>query len=154
MDPLPPFLAFEHVGSTAVAGAGGKPVIDLLALYEDGSLEETKRFLLGIGFGTQGSEFSRAWPKDRPMYLGSYQWDNESFLIYVHVVHKASDEVRRFRLFKERLMTDARLLDEYCECKKRIILNGVSDTDEYAVQKRPFLHKALGREHALKDPNA
>lgn len=154
MDPLPSFLGFEHVGSTAIPGAGGKRVIDLLALYEDGCLEKATAFLLGIGFGRQGPEFVRAWPDKRPMFLGLYHWSKEPFLVYVHVVQKTSDEARRFQLFKERLKGDPGLLNEYCRCKKKIVSDGVTDTDEYAALKRPFFHKVLGNEYTPKNTGA
>src|ERR1700691_5592140 len=87
MNPLPLFLAIEHVGSTAIPGCGGKGVIDLVAIYRDGFLEEAKGCLLAFGFCRQGTEFSRPWPEDRPMLLGFYRWKDEPFLIYVHVLH-------------------------------------------------------------------
>ena len=150
LSPLPPYLAIEHVGSTSIPGSGGKRVIDLLALYEGGFLSDAKAFLLAAGFGKQGPEFSRAWPTERPMFLGTYRWLDEPFLIYIHVIHRASDEVRRYRMFKERLMQNPDLLREYCACKRKILTEGVTDTDDYAVRKRPFIHKALGQEYALR----
>jgi GrpB-like predicted nucleotidyltransferase (UPF0157 family) len=143
LESLPPFLAIEHVGSTAIAGCGGKGVIDLLALYPGGSLSEAKAFLLAVGFRRQGPEFSRPWPEDRPMYLGSYHWLDEPFLIYVHVVDRESNEVCRFRMFKERLLQDPSLLREYCACKRQILAEGITDTDDYAVRKWPFIRKVL-----------
>jgi len=83
------------------------------------------------------------------MLLGWYRWLDDPFLIYIHVVHRASDEVRRFRMFKERLMQNPDLLREYCACKRQIVMQGVVDTDDYAVRKRPFIHKVLGQEQAL-----
>jgi GrpB-like predicted nucleotidyltransferase (UPF0157 family) len=150
LNPMPSFLMIEHVGSTAVPGCGGKRIIDLLALYEDSFLDEAKAFLLAIGFSRQGPEFSRAWPEERPMYLGSYRWRDEPFLVYIHVIHHTSDEVRRFRMFKDQLMHSPDLLAEYCACKRQIVMDGVTDTDDYAVRKRPFFHKALGSEYVLK----
>ena len=115
----PEGVTIEHVGSTAVVDCGGKGIIDLLALYPDGALDDTKAWLLTLGLGRQGPEFSRTWPESRPMYLGSYR----------HVA-------------------------EYCRVKRGIVSAGVTDTDEYAVQKRPFIHKALGHRHALRDDGA
>jgi GrpB-like predicted nucleotidyltransferase (UPF0157 family) len=151
LGPLPPYLKIEHVGSTSIPGSGGKRVIDLLALYEGGFLNDAKAFLLAAGFGKQGPEFSRAWPEERPMFLGSYRWLDEPFLIYIHVIDGASDEVRRYRVFKERLMQNPDRLWEYCACKRQIVTEGVRDTDDYAVRKRPFIHKALGQEYGLRE---
>jgi GrpB-like predicted nucleotidyltransferase (UPF0157 family) len=142
-------VTFEHVGSTAVAGCGGKGVIDLLALYLDGALDEAKSWLLSLGLVGQGTEFSRAWPESRPMYLGWYQYGGKQWLVYVHVVNSASDEVRRFRDFRDLLAGSAELIAEYCELKRSIVTSGVSDTDEYAARKRSFFRSALGARHGL-----
>jgi GrpB-like predicted nucleotidyltransferase (UPF0157 family) len=149
LHPLPPFLTFEHVGSTAIPGCGGKGVLDLIALYDDGFLEVSKRFLIDVGFVRQGPEFAKPWPDERPMFLGYYWQSKERFLFYVHVLHHASDEVRRFRTFKSRLMENPAIVAEYCELKRMIVNSGVTDTDIYAAQKRFFMHKVLGADHAL-----
>jgi GrpB-like predicted nucleotidyltransferase (UPF0157 family) len=146
---LPAGIAIEHVGSTAVPGCGGKGVVDLLALYPEGALGETKAWLLALGLSRQGPEFSRQWPESRPMYLGSYRHLGQPFLVYVHVVRSTSDEVRRFREFRDLLSVRPDLVAEYCRVKREILSNGVTDTDEYAVRKRPFMHKALGASHTL-----
>jgi GrpB-like predicted nucleotidyltransferase (UPF0157 family) len=147
----PPGVTVEHVGSTAVPGCGGKGIIDLLAIYPEGALEQTKAWLPRLGFARQGPEFSRRWPDTRPMYLGRYRCLDESFLIYAHVVASTSDEVRRFREFRELLRSSPELVLDYCRLKRDILATGVIDTDEYAVRKRQFFHHALGPTHALRD---
>ena len=152
--PLPEYMTIEHVGSSAVSGCGGKGVIDLLALYQEGFLTASKEFLLSAGFCPQGREFLRPWPSDRPMLLGAFLLNESIFTIYVHVVNRDSDEVRRFRLFRDRLSSDAGLVAAYCEVKRRIISDGVTDTDEYAVRKRQIIQQILGVDHKLKtQPN-
>jgi GrpB-like predicted nucleotidyltransferase (UPF0157 family) len=151
---LPPGIAIEHVGSTAVPGCGGKGIIDLLALYPSSALEETKAWLLSLGISRQGPEFSRAWPESRPMYLGRYLFMGQPFMIYVHVLRHTSDEVRRFREFRDLLSSRPDLVAEYSRLKSQILSAGVTDTDEYAVRKRPFMHEALGARHALKGEDA
>ena len=149
--PLPEYMAFEHVGSAAVVGCGGKGVIDLLALYQEGFLAASKDFLFSAGFCPQGQEFGRPWPSDRPMLLGVFRWSERTYMIYVHVVSELSDEVRRFRTFRDRLSADPSLVAGYCELKRRIIEDGVIDTDEYAVRKRQIIHQILGADHQLKE---
>ena len=148
--PLPEYVTFEHVGSTAVPGCGGKGVIDLLALYRQGFLAASKDFLLSAGFCPQGQEFGRPWPSDRPMLLGAFRWSERTYTMYVHIVSESSDEVRRFRLFRDRLSADPALVAVYCEVKRSIIEDGVIDTDEYAVRKRQIVHRILGTDHQLK----
>lgn len=146
---LPHSVTFEHVGSTAIAQCGGKGIIDLLALYPDGALDEVKSWLLRLGLGRQGPEFSRAWPESRPMYLGRYRYCGQPMLIYVHVVCSSSDEVRRFREFRDLLRSHPALVAEYCSLKRQILAEGISDTDEYAVRKRDFFRATLGASHTL-----
>jgi GrpB-like predicted nucleotidyltransferase (UPF0157 family) len=146
----PPGVTITHIGSTAVAGCGGKGVVDLLAAYPEGASEDTKSWLRGMGFGPQGAEFSRPWPESRPMYLGGYRCLDELFLVYVHVVALTSDEVRRFLEFRELLCGSRALVVEYCRLKREILSTGVTDTDEYATQKRAFFRSALGVGHALR----
>jgi GrpB-like predicted nucleotidyltransferase (UPF0157 family) len=144
-------VTIEHVGSTAISGCGGKGVVDLLALYEDGGLTDAKDWLLSLGLSRQGAEFSRPWSESRPMYLGWYQYDREDWLIYVHVVHVSSDEVRRFRSFRKVFTDNPELVAQYCMLKRKIVASGIRNTDEYAVQKRAFVRAALGAEHKLRD---
>jgi GrpB-like predicted nucleotidyltransferase (UPF0157 family) len=148
--PLPAGVVIEHVGSTAIPGCGGKGVIDLLALHPEGALEATKTWLLSLGLGPQGPEFSRPWPESRPMYLGWYRCMGQPFLVYVHVVRRSSDEVRRFRDFRDLLVGRPDLVADYCQLKQEIVSAGVTDTDEYAVRKRTFMRDALGAKHPLR----
>ncbi len=133
----------EHVGSTAVPGSTGKGIIDLMALYPEGRLEETKEILLSIGFCKQGCDFAFQWPEDRPMYLGNYDFEGKIFTIYIHVLRKDSDEVERFRIFRERLKENRDLLKEYCTVKKSLVSEGVKDSDEYTKRKKPIIKKIL-----------
>ena len=142
-------LCVEHVGSTAVVGCGGKGIIDLLAIYSEGEFDSTRDYLLSLGLVMQGPEFANAWPKSRPMLLGWYVHSNKNYLVYVHVVAQSNPEIQRFRLFRERLSSSPALLNNYIAEKKRIIGEGVQDTDAYARLKRPIIHEVLGAEHKL-----
>jgi GrpB-like predicted nucleotidyltransferase (UPF0157 family) len=147
----PAGVTLEHVGSTSIPGCGGKGVIDLIALYPAGALETAKTWLFSLGLITQGPEFARAWGDTRPMYLGSYVHDHEPFLVYVHVVCALSDEVRRFRDFRQTLSSSPALVEAYVTLKHEILADGVTDTDEYSVRKRPFMRQVLGDLHHLND---
>ncbi|GBE05785.1 MAG TPA: GrpB family protein [Nitrospirae bacterium] len=133
----------EHVGSTSIPGSSGKGIIDLLALYPEGKLEQTKEILLSIGFCEQGEDFPFKWPEDRPMYLGIYNFGGDSFTIYIHVIRNDSKEVKRFLAFRESLRKNTDLLREYCEVKESLITEGVKDPDEYTKRKNPIIKKIL-----------
>ena len=63
------------------------------------------------------------------MLLGAFRWSERTYTIYVHIVIESSDEVRRFRVFRDRLSADPSLVAAYCEVKRQIIEDGVIDTD-------------------------
>ncbi len=142
-----PKVTIEHIGSTAVPECPGKGVVDLMALYPDQSLEKVKELLLAFGFQRQGKEFKNRFPDSRPVFMGTFEYDNTSFLVYVHVIRDDSDEAVRFRIFRDRLRSDSELLSEYISVKKEIISRGVVDTDEYVKLKRPVIQKILDKEY-------
>jgi GrpB-like predicted nucleotidyltransferase (UPF0157 family) len=144
-----PTLQIEHVGSTAVPGCAGKGVIDLIAIYEGERLQAAVDGLLSVGLQRQGPEFARRWPESRPMLLGHLEHRSTPFLVYVHVVRSENPEIRRFRIFRERLRADPDLVARYAAEKKAIVEVGIADTDEYAVRKRPIIHEILGDDHTL-----
>ena len=133
----------EHIGSTAVPGSCGKGIIDLMALYPEGKLEETKEILLSIGFCKQGDDFPYQWPEERPMYLGIYNFKGEEFTIYIHILKKDNDEVQNFRKFRECLRKDPGLLQEYCNVKESLVSEGTNDSDEYTKRKGVIISKIL-----------
>jgi GrpB-like predicted nucleotidyltransferase (UPF0157 family) len=140
----------SHIGSTSIVGCGGKGVIDLLCEYESGSLDVSVNFLLMIGFNHQGKEFTRPWPKHRPMLLGTYNYNGIDYLLYIHVVEKNKDEVRRFKDFQRILREDPEKVKKYNECKMEIIRQGIRDTDEYAKQKSALMRDLMGDLHVVK----
>ena len=79
--------------------------------------------------------------------MGTFEYDNTPFLVYVHVIRDDSYEAVRFRIFRDRLRSDPELLSEYISVKKKIISRGVVDTDEYVELKRPVIQKILGKDY-------
>lgn len=142
-----PEVTIEHVGSTAIPGCPGKGVVDLMALYPEGGLDDVKRLLLAMGFQRQGKEFRNRFPDSRPVYMGTFEYDRTSFLVYVHVILFDSYEAVRFRIFRDRLCNNSELLSEYIAVKKSIISQGVVDTDVYAEMKQSIIKRILGDDY-------
>lgn len=137
-------VMIEHIGSTAIPNCPGKGVVDLMALYQDQHIDTFKSLLIEMGFQRQGKEFKNRFPDDRPVYMGTFDYNKTSFLVYVHVIHHDSYEAVRFRIFRDRLCSNSGLLSEYISVKKRIISEGVVNTDIYAEMKRDIIQKILG----------
>ena len=146
-----PEVIVEHIGSTAIAGCPGKGIIDLMALYPEGRLDDVKELFLAMGFQRQGKEFKNRFPDSRPVMMGTFKYDNTSFLVYVHVIHEDSYEAVRFRIFRDRLCNDSELLSDYITEKKRIISEGVIDTDDYTEMKQSIIRRILGSDYDEED---
>ncbi len=142
-----PEVTIEHIGSTAIPGCPGKGVVDLMALYPTEQLDVIVALLSSMGFQRQGKEFRNRFPDERPVMMGTFEYDDTSFLVYVHVIHEDSYEAVRFRIFCDRLCNDAELLSDYITEKKRIISEGVIDTDDYAEMKQSIMRRILGDDY-------
>jgi len=148
-----PKVTIEHIGSTAITGCPGKGIIDLMALYPKGHLNVVKQLFLAMGFQRQGKEFKNRFPDTRPVVMGTFEYEKTSFLVYVHVINEDSYEAVRFRIFRDRLDSDTELLSAYIAEKKRILSEGVTDTDDYAEMKQSIIKRILGYDYDEKYPS-
>jgi GrpB-like predicted nucleotidyltransferase (UPF0157 family) len=136
-----PLVEVEHIGSTSVPECEGKGYIDLLVLYPDGALEDAKAALAELGFQPQSSR--DPFPEERPMRVGSFNYEGREYAIHAHVVSKNSAEADSLLWFRERLRSDARLRAEYVAEKRRILAQGVTDQLDYCGSKGTFVERTL-----------
>jgi GrpB-like predicted nucleotidyltransferase (UPF0157 family) len=138
-----PQVRVEHVGSTSVPGCAGKGIVDLMiAVRDDEEMELVKALLDRLGFQKQvGRE---PFPETRPMRVGSWGHDGETFLLHVHVIPASSPEVEETRFFRTCLRADRELLKAYVAKKRDILASGVTDSLEYRRIKGDFIKQVLG----------
>lgn len=130
----------EHVGSTAVPGLGGKPVIDIMigvAQFEDGEqcvgpLEELGYEHLGE-FGIPGRLYFR---KGIPR---THQ---------VHLVEQGGDFWEDVLLFRDFLRAHPETAEEYYSLKKGLAARFWTDREVYADAKTPFIRSVVERARA------
>ena len=127
----------EHIGSTAVPGCAGKGVVDLMVLYPPGKLPEVRDALDALGFQRQTGR--DPFPEERPMRIGSIDYDGSRFRLHVHVIALDSPEVAELQTFRDRLRREPGLLEQYVELKRKIIAEGVTDSLDYSIRKGEFI---------------
>jgi GrpB-like predicted nucleotidyltransferase (UPF0157 family) len=139
-----PQLYVEHVGSTAIPGCAGKGIIDMMAVYPDGMLQQARAAVDSLGF--QPQTFGEPFPDDRPMRVGTMRLHGRRYRIHVHVIAASSNEVYALRTFRDRLRRNAALVRDYVARKRNLISHGVTGSPDYARAKAGFISSVLDQE--------
>lgn len=136
-----PEVIVEHVGSTAVPGCAGKGIVDLVAIYPEGQLAQTRAAVDALGF--QRQTFGHPFPEERPMRVGTLRLGGRDYRVHVHVVAAGSPEVGALLRFRDRLRKDAALTAAYVDRKRALIAAGVVSPREYSEAKGDFITTVL-----------
>jgi GrpB-like predicted nucleotidyltransferase (UPF0157 family) len=138
-----PGAVAEHVGSSAVPGLAGKGTVDLLLPTPAEDIPAVTDDLLALGFQRQA--VATAFPPTRPMLQGVVRHGNSSFRVHVHVVPAASPEVAALRGFRDALLADPALREEYAQLKRAIVDGGTVDSVAFSKAKHAWIVAALER---------
>jgi GrpB-like predicted nucleotidyltransferase (UPF0157 family) len=138
-----PGAVAEHVGSSAVPGLAGKGIIDLLLPTPAEEIPAVADDLLELGFQRQA--VATAFPPTRPMLQGIIRHGPTSFRVHVHVVPASSPEVAALRGFRDALLADPALRDEYAQLKRTIVASGTVDSVAFSKAKHGWIVAALER---------
>ena len=139
-----PDLRLEHIGSTAIPGLPGKGIVDLGTEAAPADIPAITEALYELGFGPQPGP--DPWPPTRPMLVGSYRYDDEEFLVHVHVHPRGGDLPQDLR-FRDALLADPSLAAAYARVKEQITTDagGVSDRDAYQDAKGVWILETYDR---------
>jgi GrpB-like predicted nucleotidyltransferase (UPF0157 family) len=138
-----PGAAAEHVGSSAVPGLAGKGTVDLLLPTPAEDIPAVTGDLLALGFQRQA--VATAFPPTRPMLQGIIRHGDTSFRVHVHVVPASSPEVAALRGFRDALLADPELREEYEQLKRTIVDGGTVDSVAFSKAKHAWIVAALER---------
>jgi GrpB-like predicted nucleotidyltransferase (UPF0157 family) len=133
----------EHVGSSAVPGLAGKGTIDLLLPTPPEEVPAVTRDLLELGF--QAQAIPTAFPPTRPMLQGVIRHGGTSFRVHVHVVPESSPELESIRGFRDALLADPALREEYAALKREIVAGGTVDSVAFTRAKHDYIVAVLRR---------
>jgi GrpB-like predicted nucleotidyltransferase (UPF0157 family) len=133
----------EHVGSSAVPGLAGKGTVDLLLPTPAEDIPAVTEDLLALGFQRQA--VATAFPPTRPMLQGIIRHGGTSFRVHVHVVPASSPEVAALRGFRDALLADPELRQEYVRLKRSIVDSGTVDSVAFSKAKHAWIVAALER---------
>jgi GrpB-like predicted nucleotidyltransferase (UPF0157 family) len=133
----------EHIGSSAVPGLAGKGTVDLLLPTPPEKIPAVTEDLLALGF--QRQKVANAFPPTRPMLQGVVRHGGSSFRVHVHVVPSSSPEVAALRGFRDALLADPALRQEYEQLKRSIVASGTVDSVAFSKAKHAWIVATLER---------
>lgn len=129
-------LDIQHVGSTAIPNISAKPIIDIAILVT--SLGETgKRGGLMEKLGYYKKKEER---KDRLLFIKGPEEDR---MVYVHIGDGSSDEVREMILFRDHLLQNPAVAEEYMRMKQKLAGKYPHDRESYTAAKGEFIKQML-----------
>ncbi len=138
-----PGAVAEHVGSSAVPGLAGKGTVDLLLPTPEEEIPAVTDDLLALGFQRQA--VATAFPPTRPMLQGIIRHGATSFRVHIHVVPASSSEVAALRGFRDALLADPALREEYARLKRSIVEGGTVDSVAFSKAKHAWIVATLER---------
>jgi|SRR5207302_8344827 len=133
----------EHVGSTAVPGLAGKPIIDVLVGVR--SLDEARAQAIvpleALGY-EYISEYER-WLPDEMLFRrrdASGRWTH-----HVHLTEPSSERWDEFILIRDYLRAHEAIAKEYGELKRTLAARLGDDIAGFRTAKAPFLRAILAK---------
>jgi GrpB-like predicted nucleotidyltransferase (UPF0157 family) len=138
-----PGAVAEHIGSSAVPGLAGKGTVDLLLPTPAADIPAVTEDLLALGFQRQA--VATAFPPTRPMLQGIIRHGDTSFRVHVHVVPDDSPELAALRGFRDALLADPDLREQYEQLKRSIVAAGTVDSVAFSKAKHAWIVAALER---------
>jgi len=131
-------VRLEHTGSTSVPGLAAKPILDILAGYDDPALlPQIIAALVAAGYvhrgeqGIPGREFFR-------------RGDPRSY--HIHLARRDGQFWNDHLRFRDALRADSRLRDEYAALKLDLATKFPRDREAYIESKTDFVVSVLHRE--------
>jgi len=134
-----PSFTFEHVGSTAVPGLGGKPVVDLMLGGPSlAAIDAHQRTIEGLGYEYQPHQTALI-PGRR--FFVKCVGDRRAF--HLHAVQAGSAFWVEHLAFRDRLRSDPGLAAAYHGVKTDLANRYRHDRDAYTSGKSAFISRVL-----------
>jgi len=129
-----------HIGSTSFK-VGGKGIVDLSVLYEDGDLNAAVAHLSSFGFQDQISD--TPFPPERPRKDGAVIINGNKYFLHVHCIAVGSQEHQKQLQYKDYMLNNPVSRNEYELSKKQILQRGVTEQEAYGKLKSPYVKSVL-----------
>ena len=135
-----PDVRVEHVGSTAVPGLGGRPVLDVVILSRPDQQEHMRAALCTIGF----TDFRYAHVQ--PMLSGKIRLEGgREYPVLLYLLPEDHSYVRGWISWRQYMREHPEEVARYAEVKRAAIGSGHTDPRSYQQAKTPYLEELAQR---------
>ena len=134
--------AIEHIGSTAVPGLGGRPIIDIMVGVAALAMVERRIAALAEDGYRYVPQFEKAIP-ERRYFVKTHAQPGH---FHVHAVLLDSPFWKRHLAFRDALRRDAKLAADYWKLKQRLAARFPNDREAYTEGKSAFIVEVLARD--------
>jgi GrpB-like predicted nucleotidyltransferase (UPF0157 family) len=137
-------VALVHIGSTAIAGLRGKPMVDIAAITQQDDLRAAQAAFEALGFHRRPVWVDR---DEKPYVCGSVRHDGRRFNLNLHICHRGDPVHRDSLAFMRILERRPDLRSRYEEAKDRAHAIDPADPEVYNREKAAVIREI----HALID---
>ncbi|RAR45867.1 GrpB family protein [Paenibacillus sp. MDMC362] len=139
-------LSIEHVGSTSVPGLAAKPILDIDVVIESmKSLPAVIAKLETLGYNHQGDlgvEGREAFDR-KDEYVPYSEEISLKMTQHLYVCHRDCQELYRHITFRDTLINNPELVQEYASSKKELAIIFRNDRKAYTEGKSDFVQRVL-----------
>ena len=135
-----PDLELTHVGSTAITGLSGKPMIDCIAATKIKNLRKIQDRLVKIGFQKR-----EVWTdtNTKPYVCGAVSHDDKLFNINIHVCNCNDDNYKSMIQFRDLMRAGPEFHDQYVQAKLKAHERYPGDPEKYNQEKEKVILNIL-----------
>lgn len=143
-----PYVAIEHLGSTAVENLASKPIIDIFIVLE--TIEAAQRWIKPLQ--TLGYDFWQDNPDKLHLrfFKGMPPFGMQR-THHVHIIANNNDTIEHRILFRDILRNDEKIRLAYEALKLKLAASNALDREVYTEMKSEFIEKVL-RAHGYVKP--
>ncbi len=130
-------LGVYHVGSTAVEGLPAKPVVDVVAVFEEyDAARGVADALVAAGYDRQ---------RDDPDWIVCSRTDADEESVVVHLQPRSAETWREQLIFREFLRDDPEACAEYEAAKRAAVADHPDDVSAYTAAKNETIRSLVAQ---------
>ena len=131
-------IDIQHVGSTAIAGLGGKGIIDIAIAVDQKQMQNVSKMLVDLGY-----EFRKSFSTKDRLYFVIYLPDLEEKKrrYHIHLTFLNSKPWQELIFFRDYLCDHPKEAKRYADLKKYAALKSEGDGKVYKKLKEPMFKK-------------